>query len=221
MSNHVTAELPLLIRPSTLFRQVRPLQVYRPKVDDLCREVALLHLVRPYSRAASENRSFFISGLQRSGDQTLDYEHMQDTALWFGVIADTARSLTLRQPFIFLLGKSAEPRVWSYVRARTEIFDKSLRPMHYSQQLMSAEMAAIILQHGSACRSLFWWTIARIRDALFHHAVDETVEETVDKAVLEYDRFQGVFGPFLDSCARDFMALSQQNQVRYGERFQK
>src|SRR5277367_2898597 len=60
---------------------------------DVFREVALSHLIRLRSMATPGNRPFFISSLQRT-----EYEHMRDTAFWFGVIVDTARPLSLRQP---------------------------------------------------------------------------------------------------------------------------
>jgi hypothetical protein len=75
----------------------------------------------------------------------------------------------------------------------------------------------MILQRATACKSMCWWTITRVQDALFNRMVDESVETALKTAVTEFRRFHDLFDPLMDICARDFMMLNHQNQLHYCE----
>ncbi len=197
-------------------------------IEDLCCEVALSHHLRLRSGLQSHSMSTastmtlsaqdMLSSLQVSPniqEHVVEHAHMQDMAYWLGVLSDTSRSLTQCRSSVLLPGQSGDLKVWSQVRQRTQVFDLSFRSLHHSQQSMSDEVVATILQNASAYKTMYWWTITRVHDALFHHTTDELIEVALERALQELRGFQDIFGPLLDMCARDFMILNQRNQVSY------
>ena len=197
-------------------------------IEDLCSEVSLSHHLR--LKSTSQHPSFnvissaFIPPWQpippfqehdNPTDEAVERASKQDIAYWLGIVCDTSRSLTQCRSSILLPGRSGDTKVWNFLRRRTATFDQSFRSLHGSQEPMSDEMMATILQHATACKSMCWWTMTRVQDALFHRMTDELVETALESAVQEIRRFHDLFSPLLDMCARDFVILNQKNQVNY------
>ena len=197
-------------------------------IEDLCSEVSLSHHLRLKSTSQNSFPNVISTELipswerlpspqeqDKSPDETAERASRQDIAYWLGIVCDTARSLTQCRSSILLPGRSGDTKVWNYLRQRTANFDKSFRSLHGSQEPMSDEMVATILQHATACKSMCWWTMTRVQDALFHRMTDELVETALESAVQEIHRFHNLFAPLLDICARDFMIMNQRNQINY------
>lgn len=201
-------------------------------IEDLCSEVSLSHQLR--LKSLTQNRSLNLTSpdvtplwdstlpfleQERSPEESVERTQKQDIAYWVGVVSDTSRSLTRCRSSILLPGRSGDTKVWNYLRQRIAIFDQSFRSLHGSQQPLSDEVAAAILQHATACKSMCWWTMTRVQDALFHRLTDELVETALESTVEEIRRFHDLFAPLLDLCARDFMIINQQNQISYRKYF--
>ena len=231
------AVYPAMTRPS--YRSVLALHlvaITAPSIDHkdhgietLCSEVSLSHHLHLKTASQRAEPCLFSNdvapswdllrsyGDQQAAGEVTDRAKKQGTAYWLGIVSDTARSVTKCRPSILLPGRSGDTKVWNYVRQRTAMLDPSFRSLHGTQQPISDEVVATILQHATACKSMCWWTITRVQDALFHRIADESVEQALESTVTDFRQYHDLFDPLMEICARDFMILNHQNQLHYCE----
>ncbi|KIX03975.1 uncharacterized protein Z518_07528 [Rhinocladiella mackenziei CBS 650.93] len=142
-------------------------------------------------------------------------QHMQDTIFWLGVMNDTRMSLMWQSPSLLLPCEFGDRKVWNFIRQRTVIFDNSFRTLHGSQIPLDPRVVTILLQHASACKTMYLSVINRFCDALFHHNVSDTVEEAAQRIIDESARFHDVFDDLLSICARDYLTMPKRSQLNY------
>ncbi|OAL22846.1 hypothetical protein AYO22_06754 [Fonsecaea multimorphosa] len=123
-----------------------------------------------------------------------ELKHLEDTAYWFGV---------------------GEALVWRSIKEQTETFRTTYRSIHTSKAPLTDEIVMTMIQHGAACKTLFWKSVSRIQDYLFYQTVESTLEVLVKNAAEEMARFEEVFDPFFNQCARDWILLSQRSRLSY------
>ena len=142
-------------------------------------------------------------------------QHLQDSMFWLGVLVDTSRALINQTPSVILPGNSGDKEVWSFIRERTIIFDQSFKDLHASLPL-SPEVLAIVLQHASACKTMYLATLNRFSASVFHQST-ESVADTAQRVSEESQRFHDVFDRLLSLCASDYLTMNAENQVHYCE----
>ncbi|OQV08533.1 hypothetical protein CLAIMM_12789 isoform 2 [Cladophialophora immunda] len=144
-----------------------------------------------------------------------ELKHLEDTAYWFGVVIDGSRSLTRCQPSVLLPGLQGEAQVWSPIKDQTEMFRTTYGSIPTSKAPLTDEIVMTMIQHGAACKTLFWKSVSRIQDYLFYQTVESPLEVLVNSAAEEMARFEDVFDPFFNQCARDWILLSQKSRLSY------
>ncbi|KAK8912498.1 hypothetical protein VCV18_012461 [Metarhizium anisopliae] len=222
---HCAAELMHAIVSQPCYRSILALQLFSETtvpadahdegIAELCQTASLAHYMKLYPASLLNEPKFLSSKVAGAAKEDPTHLPMQDTALWLGCISDVARSIRSHRPLMLLAGRSAETKVWGYIRERAHVFDNSFKHLHSTPEVLPPEVVSIILQNASACKTMFWWNIVRVRNALYDPAGDESVTQTMEKALQEYHRFQGVFAPFLDICSRNFQTLGQEAQLHY------
>lgn len=140
--------------------------------------------------------------------------YMEDTMFWLGVLHDISRSIMHRLPSVILPGASGDKKVWDFIRQRTVIFDQSFRALRSSPLPLSHDITMVLLQHASACKTMYYGVISQFFDAVIHHNA-ELREETAQRVLDESRRFHDVFDQLLALCARDYMTLTPDSQLHY------
>lgn len=222
---HCAAELMHAIVSQPCYRSILALQLFSETtvpadahdegIAELCQTASLAHYMKLYPASLLNEPRFLSSKVAGAAKEDPKHLPMQDTALWLGCISDVARSIRSHRPLMLLAGRSAETKVWGYIKERAHVFDNSFKHLHSTPEVLPPEVVSIILQNASACKTMFWWNVVRVRNALYDPAGDESVTQTMDKALQEYHHFQGVFAPFLDICSRNFQTLGQEAQLHY------
>ena len=208
-----------------------PLDNDDPGLGDLCTEVMLNHFIRlrspfklprvsPLAQSTmalplAQGAVDFIMPRKRS-DNDLKYQHLQDSIFWLGVVCDTSRSLIHHSPSVILPGRSGDRKVWGFIRQRTVIFDQSFRVLHGSAQPLPADIIVVVLQHASACKTMYLGVVNQFYEAAFH-VNGESVEDAAGRVAEESRRFQDVFDPLLVMCARDYLTMKPESQLHYSE----
>ncbi|KIW95865.1 uncharacterized protein Z519_02929 [Cladophialophora bantiana CBS 173.52] len=194
------------------------------RISDYCFESALRHYVHLRAKVSIATR-FPLTARQQPYDPTdnapaetkaqEEYIHLQDTAYWFGIVIDGSRALTRCRPSVLLPGFCGEPQVWEPVRKQSEAFDTIYRPMQSSKAILTDEAVFAMIQYGSSCKTLFWKVVSRVQDCLVYRSIELQLETLTESVVQEMSRFERVFGPFLDKCARDHVFLSEKSRISY------
>lgn len=140
---------------------------------------------------------------------------MEDTSYWFGIVFDTSKCVINCESSVLLPGATGDKKVWALVEQRIKDFDSLYRSQQSSQEAISDITALTILQHASSCKALCFMAINRVQDVLFYHTTDISLEEAIEKAVLEINRFEQVFIPWIDKLARDYLLLNDELQIAY------
>lgn len=230
--------LPAMSRPS--YRSVLALLLFafaEMPVDNedegfsrLCNDVLFAHInhlkspfqrqrARPlteYTTAVPLTRGFIQSSLSKRRDQMDDnQEHMRDSICWLGIIVDSTRSLLTQRPSVILPGRSGDTNVWYLIRQRTVIFDQSFRRLHGSPLPLPPDIAIIVLQHASACKTMYIGMLNQFFDAVYHSG--ESIDEAAQRIVTESSRFHDVFDQLLAMCARDYLSMKVESQLHYCE----
>ncbi|KAK5181773.1 hypothetical protein LTR44_005973 [Exophiala sp. CCFEE 6388] len=194
------------------------------RMPDHCFETALRHYVHLRAKAHILTRSPLMApnqiGLATDGGFAKtkaeeEYDHLRDTAYWFGIVIDGSRALTRCRLSVLLPGFNGESQVWDHVRKQSENFDAVYRPMRPSRALLTDETVMTMIQYGSSCKTLFWKAVSRLQEYLVFHAMEVPLQTLLEKVVQEMDRFENVFGPFLDKCGRDYILLSEKSRISY------
>lgn len=144
-----------------------------------------------------------------------EYDHLADTAYWFGIVIDGSRSLIRCQPSVLLPGLSGESQVWDPIRKQSERFAMTYRSIQSSKALLTDSTVMTMIQYGSSCKTLFWKAVSRVQDYFFYQTIDRPLEELVVHVEQEMNRFEEVFGPCLDQCGRDYILLSEKSRISY------
>jgi hypothetical protein len=141
-------------------------------------------------------------------------EYMRDSMFWLGVICDCTRSLVIQCSSVILPGKAGNATVWELIRQRTVIFDQSFRRFHGSALSLSPDITPIILQHASACKTMYLGMLNQFCDAVYQNA---ELDQAAQAVSIESCRFHDVFDPLLDICRRDYLSMSAECQLSYGK----
>ena len=208
----------------------RPVDYDEPGLTHLCTQAMLGHFVRlrsmlelpvllPLSGSTSTTPSSHgaldsITPKKRPFNDST-HQHLQDSMFWLGVLVDTSRALINQTPSVILPTISAEKQVWSFIRERTIIFDQSFKDLHASLPL-SPEVFVIVLQHASACKTMYLATVNRFSASVFHQST-ESVADTAQRVSEESQRFHNVFDRLLSLCASGYFAMNAADQVHYRE----
>lgn len=230
---------PTLTRPS--YRSIltlllftlteRPIDHDDPGITQLCSQTMLSHFVTlrsPFKCPETSPLGQCTTAVPRAEGavdctmpgklQLLDqkYQHLQDSIFWLGVLCDTSSSLIHQTPSIILPGKTADKQVWDFIRQRTVIFDQSFRVLHGSPLPLAPDIIVVVLQHASACKTMYLGVLNQFCDAVFHHKL-EPVEDVAKRVSEESRRFHDVFDRLLAMCSRDYLTMSPENQTNYRE----
>jgi hypothetical protein len=195
-------------------------------ISDHCLETSLRHYVQLKARACVTAKFPSSTGVQNY--DTMDnspaemkvqeeYNHLADTAYWFGIVIDGSRSLTRCQPSVLLPGLNGQSQVWDIVKKQSDSFDSMYRSLQSSKPLLTDEMVMTIIQYGSSCKTLFWKAVSRVQDFFFYQTVELSLKAIMEDVVREMNRFEDVFGAFLDQCGRDYVLLSEKSRISYCE----
>jgi hypothetical protein len=149
-------------------------------------------------------------------NKDMKYQLLQDSIFWLGVLCDTSWALIHQTQSVILPGRSGDKKVWDLIRQRTVIFDQSFRVLHDSLLPLSPDIIVVVLQHASACKTMYSGVVVQFCDSVFHHNV-ESVESAARQVSEESRRFHDVFDRLLALCARDYLAISPESQVNYCE----
>ena len=151
---------------------------------------------------------------QRQQDQCI--QHKREAMFWIGVVCDCSRALLQQLPQIILSGGSGDRKVWDFIRQRTVIFDQSFRTLQGSQIPLPPDVVVVVLQHATACKTMYMAGVNQFCDALYHQDA-ESVSEAAQRVLVDVRRFHDVFDQLLSMCARDYLTLSSESQLNYRE----
>lgn len=193
------------------------------QIADHCFETGLRHYLHLRARFSS------VTGEHDSGNQMnmhlrehpteeqadREFKHLEDAAYWFGIVIDGSRSLIRYQPSVLLSGLQGDSLVWTPIKHQTEALRLASESLQASKAVLTDETITTMIQHGSACKTLFWKTVSRIQDYLFYHTVEASLEDLLKGAKEEMTRFETVFNPFFDQCARDWILLSEKSRLSF------
>jgi len=140
---------------------------------------------------------------------------MRDAMFWVGVVCDTSRSLINQVPMV-LLGEHGDAKVWEFILQRTVIFNQSFRPLHCSQDPLSPDLIVVILEHATACKTMYLGIINQFCDAMLHHNT-EAIEKGAERIRLESRRFRDIFDPLLSRCGNEILTLRPESQLNYSK----
>ncbi|OQV08091.1 hypothetical protein CLAIMM_12413 [Cladophialophora immunda] len=227
------AILHALTRPS--YRSILALLLFTstemPTEDDdpgfvqLCNQALFSHLhilrspvkwqaktLSPNQLAASSSNDRVVWCVPEDGNAKHNQE--PDNVFWLCVVFGCSRALLRLQPSFILLGNSGDEQVWKFIRERTVIFDQSFGTLKGSQTPLTPDIAETVLQHATACKTMYIGVITQLCDSLFHHKL-LPVEIASQAVIDEAQRFHDVFDHLLAMCARDYMFLTSESQLNY------
>jgi len=136
--------------------------------------------------------------------------------LWLGILCDMSQSAIQKSPSVLLPGNSGDEKAWDFIRQRTVIFDRSFRILNSSLTPLPADIVVVLLQHASACKTMYFGCINQFRDSLSQRNVDLILDHAL-KVSDERKRFHGTFDQLLAKCARDFLTMTLESQLNYGK----
>ena len=140
----------------------------------------------------------------------------RDNLFWLCVISSCSRGLLQQLPALILPLNSGDEKIWSSIRQRTEIFHQSFANLKGSHDPLPPGVAEVVLQHATACKTMYFAVINQLCDSLFYHKL-LPVEETAQAVLEESHRFHEVFDHLLGMCARDYIYLSTECRLNYGK----
>ena len=140
----------------------------------------------------------------------------RSNVFWLCVVSPCSRALVQQHSSLILPGNAGNEEVWGFIRQRTEIFTYSFGTLKGSQDPFPAGVVEVILQHATACKTMYMGVINQLCDSLFYHKL-LPVEETAQGVLDEATRFRNVFDHLLSICARDYIYLSEVCRLNYGE----
>lgn len=183
---------------------------------DCCHDIGLQHHERLRLQAldvCTSDFSFFSKHSPLKPDSNVDYSHVRDILFWSGVLTDVWRAAFYHRPPILLPGRRGETRVWMHVREHLGAFDRAFATLRQTHDTINDSLATVILQHASACKSMFWYSIYRVLDSLIHHVVDDPLDVTFANAMSEKVKWERMFESLVDLIERDYVMLNAQSQI--------
>lgn len=141
-------------------------------------------------------------------------KHERDDLFWLCVISGCSRGLLQQLPSLILPTNSGNEKVWSSIRKRTEMFNQSFGPLKGSQDPLPPGVAEVVLQHATACKTMYFGVINQLCDSLFYHKL-LPVQDTAQAVVDESNRFHEVFDHLLSMCSRDYIYMSTESRLNY------
>lgn len=200
-----------------------------PGINSLCAQTLLsqfhrlqpltAHLSRQPLSASTRVSPFAYDTTQlvvHQGQDGIDqrYRHLRDSMLWLGILCDMSQSATHKVPSVILPGNSGDEKAWDFIRQRTVIFERSFRVLNNSLTPLAEDVVVVLLQHASACKTMYYGVINQFRDSLSQRNV-ELIVERAGKVADERQRFHGVFDQLLAKCGRDFLTMPLASQLNY------
>lgn len=197
------------------------------RIADHCMETSLRHYVQlrakksiavnPRTPPPAENVQVLgsIDEPTPRQDTREEYQHLEDTAYWFGVVIDGSRALTRCQPSVLLPGLTGESNVWSLIKKQSENFRAVHQSIISSKALLTDETVMTMVQCGFSCKTLFWKAVSRLQEHLFHKTIEAPFSAIMESIEQEMNRFERTFTPFLDRCGRDYILLSEKSRISY------
>ncbi|KIX09122.1 uncharacterized protein Z518_00200 [Rhinocladiella mackenziei CBS 650.93] len=179
--------------------------IHRPALQPLSQSTTALPLTHEAVNSCSPS-------LKKECHQTQQY--MRNTIYWICVVIDSSMTLIHQMPSVILPGRSGDSEVWDFIRQRTVIFDQSFRPLHGSALPLPVDITVVVLQHASACKTMYLGIISQFCGAVFRYNAIP-VEEAAQRVLVESRRFHDLFDQLLAICTRDFLTLSQASQLNY------
>lgn len=143
-----------------------------------------------------------------------DDKHERDNLFWLCVISGCSRGLLQQLPSPILPTDGDSEKVWSSIRQRTEIFDQSFGTLKGSQDPLPPGVAEVVLQHATACKTMYLGVINQLCDSLFYHK-SLPIQETAKTVLEESHRFHEVFDHLLSMCSRDYIYMSTESRLNY------
>ncbi|KEF59034.1 uncharacterized protein A1O9_03877 [Exophiala aquamarina CBS 119918] len=206
-----------------------PIENDDPGINALCAQTLLsqFHRLRPLTQhicdaplAQSTRVSPLTYGTTQFTLKQLDegvnqrYRHMQDSMLWLGILCDMSQSAIQKCPSVLLPGNSGDEKAWDFIRQRTDIFERSFGVLNNSLTPLPEDVVVVLLQHASACKTMYFGCINQFRDSLSQHNLD-LISVLAKKVSDERKRFHGAFDQLLTKCARDFLTMTLECQMNY------
>ena len=102
----------------------------------------------------------------------------------------------------------------AFSRQRTVIFDQMLKSLQGSHAKLPRDVAEVVLQHATVCKTMYFGAIDQLCDSLFYHDVP-TVKADAQAVLEESQRFHQVFDHLLFMCTRDYTLLDESTQLNY------
>lgn len=183
---------------------------------DGCHDICLQHHERLRVQAlgfGASDFSFFSRHNSQKLQSNVDYSHVRDILYWSGVLIDVWRTAFYFRRPILLPGRLGEARVWVHVREHIGAFDRAFATLRQTHDAISDALATVILQHASACKSMFWYSVSKVQDSLFHHIVDDPPDVTFANAMREKVSWERMFGSLVGLIERDYLMLNAQSQI--------
>lgn len=146
-----------------------------------------------------------------------EFRHLENTAYWFGVVIDGSRSMTRCQPSVLLPGIQGEDGLWLLIKQQTLQFSATYASVAGSKVPLTETMVMTSIQHGSACKTLFWKSISQLQDYFVYQITSSSIDLLLKRVSEETERFENAFNPFFDKCAKDWILLSEKSRLSYCE----
>lgn len=192
-------------------------------IADYCMETSLRHFVQLRARKRVNETQTPLNStsniepvLEVSMEAAQDeHRHLEDTAYWFGVVIDGSRALTRCQPSVLLPGLADQSQVWTLIEQQSDRFGTVFQRIQATKALLTDETVTSMVQCGFSCKTLFWKAVSRLQECLFHQTLDLPFESVLENIQKEIHRFESIFTPFLDQCARDYVLLSEKSRISF------
>lgn len=203
-----------------------PLKTRERRIVAHCQETAIRHYIQlraltsPVARSSSTTSAQGPAGVEPSIAEIkarAEYDHLTNTAYWFGIVIDGSRAVTKCQPSILLPGLTGESQVWDPIRKQVENADVIYQSARSTKCPLTDDIVMTMIPYGFAYKTLFWKAVSLVQDYFFYHTVELPVETIVGNVACEMDRFQNVFEPFLDQCVLDYVLLSEKSRLLYSK----
>lgn len=183
---------------------------------DGCHDISAQHHERMRVQTlefCASDFAFFSRHSHPNPGSDVDYTHVRDILYWSGVLADVWRTtLYFRRP-ILLPGRLGESRVWIHVREHLAAFDRAFDTLRQTRDAITDALAMVILQHASACKSMFWYSVSKVQDSLVHHIIDDPPDMTFGNSMKEKVAWERMFGSLVGLLERDYLMLNAQSQL--------
>lgn len=150
-------------------------------------------------------------------EYSVEHQHNRDVIFWLCVVSGCSRALVQQLPAVIRPARSGDHKIWQFIRQRTVIFDQSFKSLQGAQVPLPQDVTEVVLQHATACKTMYLGIINQLCDAIFHHNTS-SVKAAAQEVLDESRRFHQVFDHLLSMCSRDYTLLNINSQLNYRKR---